>query len=272
MDAVLEPFRTGIGLRALAEVVLLGLVCGPLGAWIVLHRQSFAAESMSHGMLPGLVLAALAGVPVVLGAAGGVLVAALAIAAAGRDERLGADAGVAVAVTALVGAGSVLALAPRAPARLEELLFGDPLGVTGRDLLVAALLVAVAAAGLALSHRRLVAAAFDPVASASLGARPDRAQLLLLVLIAGVIAVSAQALGNLLAVALILGPGAAGVAAGRRLPAVLGIATAGAVAAGIAGLELSFHASVATGAAIALCAVAVAVMGAALPRAVISRR
>ena len=84
--------------RALAEVLLLSLACGPLGVWVLLHRQSYAAESMSHGMLPGLVIAALAGLPLVLGAGAGVLVAAGAISLAGRDERVGPDAGVAVAV------------------------------------------------------------------------------------------------------------------------------------------------------------------------------
>ena len=108
------------------------LACGPLGVWILLYRQSYAAESISHGMLPGLVLAALAGAPLVLGAGGGVLLAAAAIALAGRDERLGGDTGVAVAVSALFGLGALLALSPEAPPRLQELLFGDLLGAQPR--------------------------------------------------------------------------------------------------------------------------------------------
>ena len=97
--------------RALAEVLILALALGPLGVWVLLHRQAYAAESLSHGLLPGLVLAALAGIPLVLGAAGGALVAAGAIALAGRDERIGGDIGVAVAVSTLFGLGAMLALA-----------------------------------------------------------------------------------------------------------------------------------------------------------------
>ena len=66
-----DPSRSGIGQRALLEVLILGVACGPLGVWVVLYRQSYAAESLAHGMLPGLVLAALAGVPLGLGAARG---------------------------------------------------------------------------------------------------------------------------------------------------------------------------------------------------------
>src|SRR5256885_7389771 len=106
---------------------------------------------MSHGLLPGLVLAALTGAPLVLGAAGGALVAAGAIAVAGRDERIGSDLGVAVAVSTLFGLGALLALSPAVPPRLEELLFGDLLGISTADLL--------AACGLAVAARAALAAA-----------------------------------------------------------------------------------------------------------------
>src|SRR3954470_22038023 len=114
-----DPFQDGFTQRALLEVLVLSLACGPLGVWILLYRQSYAAESISHGMLPGLVVAALAGAPLVLGAAGGVLVAAALIALAGRDQRLGGDTGVAVAVSALFGLGALLALSPQTPPRLQ---------------------------------------------------------------------------------------------------------------------------------------------------------
>src|SRR6476619_7221594 len=143
---------SGIMQRAFAEALVLGLACGPLGVWILLLRRSYAAESLSHAMLPGLVLAALVGVPLVFGAAAGVLVAALGIA------LVGGDIGVAVVVSGLFGLGGILALGPETPPRLNELLFGDLLGLDNGDLLVAILLTAGVLAALALGHRRLAAA------------------------------------------------------------------------------------------------------------------
>ena len=104
---------SGIMQRAFAEAIILGLACGPLGVWILLLRRAYAAESLSHAMLPGLVIAALAGVPLILGAAGGVLVAAGGIALVARDARAGGDVGVAVVVSGLFGLGGILALSPR---------------------------------------------------------------------------------------------------------------------------------------------------------------
>jgi ABC-type Mn2+/Zn2+ transport system permease subunit len=253
---LLDPFREGLTQRALAEVLILALACGPLGVWVVLHRQGYAAESAAHAMLPGLVVAALAGAPLVLGAAAGVLVGALAIALAARDERLGGDVAVGVTVTALFGLGALLALSPDVPPRLGELLFGDLLGVTSTDLAEAGVLVAATAAALAVGHRALALAGFDRDGAAALGVRPGCADVLLLVLIALATVATVRGLGNLLGVALLLAPGAAALNVTRRLAAALPVAAAFAALSGAAGLMLSYHADVAAGAAVALCAVA----------------
>ncbi len=256
MDWLTDPFQADFMRRALAEVLVLGVACGPLGAWILLFRQSYAAESISHGMLPGLVLAALAGAPLVAGAAGGVVVAAGAIALAGRDERLGGDTGVAVAVTGLFGLGALLALSPEVPARLGELLFGDLLGVTGGDVAEAALLAAAVVVALALAHRRLAISVFDRTAAPSLGARPARWEAWLLVVLALATVAGARGLGSLLVVALILAPGAAALNVAARLPAALALAALFAALAGVLGLLASYHWETAAGASVALAAVA----------------
>ena len=257
LDWLLEPFSGAIMQRALVEVVVVGLACGPMGVWILLHRQSYAAESIAHAMLPGLVIAALIGLPLVAGGAAGLVVAAALIVLAGRDQRLGADVGVAVAITFLFGLGALLALAPEVPPRLPELLFGDPLGVDWGDVAVAAALAAGVVAVIALGHRGLVLSAFDVTAAPSLGVRPGRWSLGLLVLLALCTLAAVQGLGNLLVVALILAPAAAALELTERLPGALMLSALLAAASGILGLLASFHWQVAAGAAIALTAVTV---------------
>jgi ABC-type Mn2+/Zn2+ transport system permease subunit len=264
-DWLLEPLRSGIDRRALLEVALVAGFCGALGFWIVTERLSYAAESLSHGLLPGLVLAVLAGVPLLLGAAGGALVAAVLLALAGRDERIGPDTGTAVAVTGLVGLGALLALEPEAPPRLEELLFGDPLGVSDGDLAAAAALLLAGGAALAALHRPLAAVAFDPSGAAAAGLRPALIRIALLVLLASAIAVAVRGLGALLVLAALVAPPVA-VRRHARTPAgaMLG-GSAVAVAAGVTGIEVSFHAGTAAGASVALALCAAAAVGALAP-------
>jgi len=266
LDWLLDPFSGSLMQRALLEVLVIAIACGPIGVWVLLYRQSYAAESLSHAMLPGLVVASLAGASLVLGATAGVLVAAVAIALAGRDERLGGDVGVAVAISALFGLGALLALSPAVPARLGELLFGDLLGVTARDVVEAAVLAAVVTVALVLAHRRLALSAFDRVAAPSLGARPGRWELALLALLAICTVAAVRGMGNLLAVALILAPAAAALNLAARLPIALGLAAVLGALAGVLGLLASYHWHVAAGAAVALAAIALFGVTLLLPR------
>ncbi len=265
LDFLLEPVQSGIGRRALLEIALIGAFCGALGFWVVTERLAYSAESLAHGLLPGLVLATIAGTPLLLGAAGGALTAAALLALAARDERIGADAGTAVAVTGLVGLGALLAFTPESPTRLEELLFGDPLGVTNGDLIAAALLLAAGGATLAALHRPLAAVAFDSAGAAQLGVRPALLRLALLALLALAVAVAVQGLGALLVLAVLVAPPVAvrrhAGTPGRAMLAGAALA----VLAGAVGIEISFHAGSAAGASVALALCAAAALGAALP-------
>ncbi|HKH16368.1 MAG TPA: metal ABC transporter permease [Solirubrobacteraceae bacterium] len=260
-----EPFASPIVQRALVELLILSLACGPLGVWVLLYRDAYAAESMSHGMLPGLVVAALAGAPLLLGAVAGVLVAATAIALVARDQRLGADVGVAICVSTLFGLGGMLALSPASPPRLQELLFGDLLGIGGGDVAVAGALAGGVALALLAGHRSLALVGFDRGSAPSLGARPLRWELALLAVLAVTTVAAVQGLGNLLLVALVLAPATAALSLARRLAAALALSVALSALAGTAGLLLSFHLEVAAGASVAACAVAMALLALLVP-------
>jgi ABC-type Mn2+/Zn2+ transport system permease subunit len=253
IDALLEPFQSEIGARMLGELVLLGVVFGPLGVWVLLMRHAYAAESLAHAMLPGLVLAAVAGLPLVVGATGGLFLGAVLIGVAARDRRVGGELAVAVTITALTGAGALLALAPETPAGLQERLFGDLLGVNGEDLLAAGALAVAGLAALAAGHRTLSLAAFDRMTARTLGAHPARAELALLVLLAAAIVAAVRGLGSLLLVAFLLAP----LRLVHRLVPALALSAGLAVATGITGLYLTYYADLAAGASVALVAVAV---------------
>jgi ABC-type Mn2+/Zn2+ transport system permease subunit len=252
----MELLHSGLLQRALAEVVILGAACGALGVWLLHLRHAYAAESLAHAMLPGLVLASLAGVPLLLGAGGGVAVAAVLIALAARDTRVGPEVAVGVTVTTAFGLGAVLALAPSVPARLGELLFGDLLGASTADLAAAGALAALVAAALALGHRSLCATVFDPAAAPSLGVRPQRVELGLLALLAVATVAAVQGLGNLLVFALLVAPAAAAMRLGHGVRSQLALAAAFGAGAGVAGLVASAELDIAAGAAVALAAVA----------------
>jgi len=252
-----EPWQQDIDRRALVEVLLLGLTGGALGCWIIFYNLSYSTESLAHALLPGLVLAALAGIPLILGGAAGLVVAALAIAAAGRTPAVGRDTAVAVVVTGLLGLGALLALSPDTPAGLGELLFGDVLGVTDTDLALAGGLAVAVLAALAVLHGRLLLVGFDRLNARALGVRPATIDGALLLLVAAALLVAVQGLGNLLVVAVLVGPAACARVVAHRMSTMMVVAAAVAVLAGFGGLYLSYYARTAAGASIAAVIVGV---------------
>jgi ABC-type Mn2+/Zn2+ transport system permease subunit len=257
MHALVEPWQHGFMQRAALELTLIGVLSGVLGCWIILYELSYSAESLAHALFPGLVAAALLGLPLLAGAAVGLGGAALAIALSATVPSVGRDTAVAIVITTLFGLGVLLALAPASPPGIQGLLFGDPLAVDPGDLVTAALLCALALAALAVLHRVLLATGFDRASARALGLHPLAIELALIGLIAIAILVAVQALGNLLVVAILVAPAATARALVRPLPAMMVVAGAVAVAGSIGGLYLSYYAGLAAGASIALVLVGV---------------
>ncbi|HET6814039.1 MAG TPA: metal ABC transporter permease [Actinomycetota bacterium] len=267
---LVEPFTEPIVQRAAAGVVLLGIVGGLAGCWVVLYGLSYAAESLAHGSLPGMVVAVAAGLPLLIGTSGGLLVAAAAIALVARVPALGRDTAVSIVISTMLGLGALLALAPSTPRGLAALLFGDVLGLSTADLAVGVLVAALLAVLLTVFHGRLLAVGFDRESAARLGVRPGLVELLLLVLLGLALVVVVPALGNLLAAAILIGPAATARLVTRRVPSLLAVAVLLAIGCGLAGLEASYQLSTASGATIAATILVVYLL--ALGRATLRRR
>jgi len=198
-------------------------------------------------MFPGIIAATLLGLPIAVGGLGGLLLAALTIALATRFAPTG-DAATAVAITPLVGLGALLAFAGPIPPGAGTALFGDVLATTPTDLLIAVAAALVVAATLTVGHWRLLASGLLP----GTGSAADMAILLTLAI---AISAAAGSLGALLAVAFVIGPADAARRITRRARPMILWSVAICLGAVACGVELSWHADIAAGPTIAICAI-----------------
>jgi ABC-type Mn2+/Zn2+ transport system permease subunit len=251
IDLVTEPLSQPVVQRALLELVVIGIGAGVLGCWVVLYEASYAAESVSHSLLPGLVAASLIGVPLLIGGAVAAVVAAVAIAAVSAVEGISRDTAVAVVVTAMLGLGALLALSPDSPRGIGELLFGDPLAISGSDLVVTGALVAGVLIAARLAHTRFLIVGFDLAGARDLGISRRAVELCLLSLVAIAVLAAVQSLGNLLVVAIFVGPAAIAHQLVERLLPMMLVAVSVAAGAALVGLYLSYWLEIAAGAAVA---------------------
>ena len=249
-DTLVEPLRSPVVVRAGVELALLALLSGLLGTWTVLWGFSYTTESLAHAMFPGLVIASLLGLPLLLGGLVGLLAAAAVLLMVARIPVLDRDVAVAAVIAAMLGAGVVIGLGPRVPAGLGSLLFGDVRGVGTGDLLLTGAVALVATACVAGLYPLLLALAFDRDASGVAPRTARAVELALLVLLIAATLVTTRALGTLLATAMLVGPAACARIWARRVPAMMLGAVGLALAAAAAGLYASYQLRIAAGAAV----------------------
>jgi ABC-type Mn2+/Zn2+ transport system permease subunit len=151
----------------------------------------------------------------------------------------------------MFGAGVVLALSAASPPGVQGLLFGDIFGVSDLDLVLAGVLALVVGVALRILHGQLLAVGFDRAAAPAMGGRPLLVDVALLALLALAILVAVQGLGNLLVVAVLVGPAATARLVARRMSSMMALAVAFALIAGAGGLYVSYYAHSAGGASIA---------------------
>lgn len=254
LDLVLEPWREAFFQRAVLAVVLGGVTCACLGAYVVLRRMAFLSTALTHSILPGVVGAVLLGLSPYLGALVAALLTAGGIAWLSARRGTTEDTAIGVMLSVMFAGGIALMSAAHAWRDFAGLLFGSVVSVGPEDLLMVGVTAAIVLFGLRVLHKELELASFDEEYAELIGARPAwlRAALLLLVALGAVACV--RLVGALLTTALFVLPAATGVLLGRTLPQVMGWSVACAVGGGIAGLHLSYHVpGVPSGAGIVLC-------------------
>ncbi|GHE90957.1 hypothetical protein GCM10017786_24080 [Amycolatopsis deserti] len=260
MEWLIAPFEVSFVQRAWWGGVLVSGVCALAGTWMVLRGLAFLGDAMSHGMLPGVAIAALLGGSPLLGAACSAGAIAAGVTALGRSRRISQDTSIGLLFVGMLALGVIIVSRSQSFAvDLTGFLFGDVLAVGGRDLLFLSAALAVAAVVALLGHRSFVALTFDERTAHTLGLHPRRAHAALLGLVTLAIVASFHVVGTLLVFGLLVAPPAAALYWARRVPVVMLIAALLGAVATTAGLLISWHWGTAAGATIA--AVAVALFG-----------
>lgn len=273
MHWLVEPFTTDFLLRALLGGALVAVICGVVGTWVVIRGMAFLGEAIGHGMLPGVALATIMGAPAVVGGALSAIAMSALIGTLQRRGRLSYDTSIGLLFVAMLSLGVIIVSHSRSFATdATAMLFGDILAIDGGVLLGLLVAVLVTVVVAALLHRNFVAAAFDARIAATLGLRPQVAQLALVGLVTLAVVSSYQAVGSLLVVGLLLAPAVAATPWTSSIPARMVIASGFGVLSVGMGLLCSWYAGTAAGASIAASAIAIAAISNATARLFTWRR
>jgi manganese/iron transport system permease protein len=253
IDFLLAPLEYEFFVRALVASALVGVACAVVGAFVVLKGMSFVGDAVSHSAFPGVVLAYLLGLPIILGGAVAAIGTALGIGALTRRSGLRADAVIGVLFAGMFALGVALfSSIPNYVGDLFHFLFGDVLGISFADLISLAVLASLLLLIVWVLWKELLFATFDPLGAGAAGLPVRRLDDLLLILIAVTIVVSLQAVGIVLVVAMITTPAATAQLLVKRFGQMIALAAVIGVASSIVGLYVSYALDIASGASIVL--------------------
>jgi ABC-type Mn2+/Zn2+ transport system permease subunit len=253
VEFLVAPFEFGFMQRALVGGVLVAAICALVGTYVVLRGLAFVGDALAHAAFPGVVIAYLLKGNIYLGATVFAVATALAIGLVSRRGRVSYDTAIGIMFAGAFALGVLLMSTIQGyTVDLFGFLFGNVLGISRRDLLLAGLLGALVVLTVVLLYKELLLLSFDPTVAEAMGYPVQALNYLLLGLIALTIVISIQAVGIILVVALLVTPSATAYLLTERFFRMMLLGILLAVLAAVIGLYLSYYLNVASGAAIVL--------------------
>lgn len=257
VDYLLGPLEFGFMQRGLLASVLVAVICGILGSFVVLKGLAFIGDALAHASFGGVALAFVLGANIYLGAFVFAIATALGIGAISQRGRVSSDTAIGVLFSGTFALGIlVISRVDRYTTDLFGYLFGDVLSITAGDLWTIGALGLVVLALVATFYRQLLFVAFDPTVAAASGVPTRGLEYLLLALLGVTIVTAIQAVGIVMVVALLVTPSATAYLLTRRFHHMIFASVAVGSLSAFLGIYLSYYLDVASGAAIILVATA----------------
>ena len=241
IEVLVQPFQFPFMQNAFWIALIVAPPTALLSCFLVLKGWALMGDAVSHAVLPGIVLAYMAGVPLLAGAFVAGLGAALLTGWLADNSRIKRDTVMGVVFSAMFALGIVLVTAFPTDVHLDHILFGNMLGVSKADLLTAAVIALPVTLVLVAKWRDLLLHAFDPAQAQVSGLRVSLLHYGLLAILSLTIVATLSSVGLILAIGLLIAPGATAFLLTRSFGWMLITATGVCVFAMIAGVYASFH-------------------------------
>lgn len=240
IEAALLPFRLPFMTDAMLIAAMVAVPASLLSCFLVLRGWALMGDAISHAVLPGVVGAWMLGLPLAFGAFVAGMVCAVAAGWLQENSRVKQDTVLGVVFSGMFGLGIVMFAASGTSLHLDHILFGDILGVAPEDLRETGLIAGLVSLILFAKRRDFMLHAFDPAHARAVGLPVRFLHYGLLALLSLTVVAALKAAGIILAIALLIAPGAVAFLLVKRFAAMLAVSVAVGLACSVLGVWLSF--------------------------------
>ncbi|WP_269583151.1 metal ABC transporter permease [Roseibium sp. Sym1] len=208
LETLLLPFRFPFMQNAFLICIIVAVPTALLSCFLVMKGWALMGDAVSHAILPGIVLAYIFGIPLLIGAFAAGMVCSLATGYLSGNSRVKQDTVMGVVFSGMFGLGIVLYVSIETNAHLDHILFGNMLGVEWHELVTAGISALVVGGLLVLKWKDLVLHSFDPAQAKASGLPINAMHYGLLAALSLTIVATLSAAGLILAIGLLIAPGA----------------------------------------------------------------
>lgn len=260
MEFIEAVFQYEFLQKALLTSIMVGIICGVIGCFIILRGMALMGDAISHAVLPGVAISYMLGINFFFGAVFSGVLTAIAIGFVSQNSRIKHDTSIGIMFTAAFAAGIIVITMLKSSTDLYHILFGNVLAVRASDMWITLGIGIVVLAAVYLFYKELLVTSFDETMGAAYGLPVRMIHYFLMTLLTMVTVASLQTVGIVLVVAMLITPAAAAYLLTDRLSIMIFLAAGIGVVSSVAGLYFSFTYNLASGAAIVLAATAIFIL------------
>nr|WP_319386321.1 metal ABC transporter permease [uncultured Roseibium sp.] len=240
LETLLLPFRFPFMQNAFLICIIVSIPTALLSCFLVMKGWALMGDAVSHAILPGIVVAYIFGIPLLIGAFAAGMICALATGYLAGNSRVKQDTVMGVVFSGMFGLGIVLYVAIETDAHLDHILFGNMLGVGTSDLITAGVIALLVSGALVLKWKDLVLHSFDAAQARASGLPVNLLHYGLLAALSLTIVATLSAAGLILAIGLLIAPGAIAFLLVRTFGTMLWVSVLVCMSSMLAGTYASF--------------------------------
>ncbi|WP_430875308.1 metal ABC transporter permease [Gilliamella sp. G0441] len=251
-DYICYPFTLPHMQRAIIAALATGIVCALLSCFLVLKGWSLMGDAISHAVLPGIVIAFLMGIPIIIGAFVSGLLCSITTGYIKENSRIKEDTVMGIVFSGMFAFGLVLFSKVDTSQHLNHILFGSVLGTSYNELKQILLIAIIVSLILIIKRRDLMLYCFDPIQAKVVGLPVKLLHYGLLSILALTIVGSLKAAGVILVIAMLIAPGITAFLLCKRFEWMLVIAVIVSAFSTVLGTFISYYLDASTSACIVI--------------------
>ncbi|MFD2117223.1 metal ABC transporter permease [Paenibacillus yanchengensis] len=240
--------------KALITSIVVGIICGIIGSFIVLKGLALMGDAISHAVLPGVAVSYMLGINFFYGAVMSGLLASVGIGVIKQNSRVKSDSAIGIVFSAAFALGIILITVAKSATDLTQILFGNVLSVRSSDMWITIIVAIIVIGAVYLFYKELLVYSFDETMAQAYGLKTGWIHYGIMVLLTLVTVASLQTVGVILVVSMLVTPASTAYLLTNRMSNMIVLSALFGALSAIIGLYVSFVYNLPSGPVIALVA------------------